>query len=175
MLNDFILSGSGDGTLRLWDFHDGNLLDKLTLHTPVQSIVELQDMAVIQMYDSNKLHFIKTEKQANQWGIKNILTMTFEDNVSDLASCGGNQLWIIVGNSVHMYTIDLKNNIFTRNRNDEMKQIFETLDNLVRSFVCLENTNLMIFLHKKMIDKQKRTEQFTDISSIVCHSKRIKY
>lgn len=174
MLNNFILSGSGDGTLRLWDFNGGgDLLDKLILHTPVQRVVEIRNMAAIQMYDSNKVHFIKTEKRASQWGIKNVKTLTFESNVSVLASCGGNQLWIIAGDSVYKYTIDTENEVFTRNDSDETKEILKTLEDLVKSFVCLENTNLMIFLHKKMVDKQKRTE-LMNISSVMYHSKRIK-
>jgi len=175
LLNNFILSGSGDSTLCLWDFNNGDLLHKLILHTPIQSVIEIEDLAAVQLYNSKEVHFIKTEKIENKWNIKNIKTISFDNNVLDLAAYG-NQLWIITGNSVHKYTIDASNEIILRIESDEMTHTFETLSNLVKSFVCLENTNLMIFLYKKMIDKQKRTEQhIMDKSSpVLHHTKRLK-
>lgn len=174
LLNNLILSGSGDCTLRLWDFKNGDLLDKLTLHTAVRSIVEIKDVAAVQLHNSNEVHFIKTQKMESKWRIKNIKTIQFENPILNMAACG-NHLWIVAGNSVHKYLIDSNNEIITKEENDKMKQTFETLDNLVNSFVCLENTNLMIFLYKKMIEKQKRTEQYMyNINPIVTRHKRLK-
>lgn len=174
MLNNFILSGSGDSTLRLWDFNNGELLDKLTFYTPVRSVVEIKDIAAVQLYNSNEVHFVKMQKTESKWYIKKIKTVQFENTVLNLASCG-NHLWIVAGDSVHKYTVDSSNEIVTKEENDEMKQMFKTLDNLVKSFVFLENTNLMTFLYKKMIEKQKRTEPYVyNINPIVTHHKRLK-
>uniref|UniRef100_A0A2S2N9B4 tRNA (Guanine-N(7)-)-methyltransferase subunit wuho n=1 Tax=Schizaphis graminum TaxID=13262 RepID=A0A2S2N9B4_SCHGA len=175
LLNNFILSGSGDSTLRLWDFNKGNLLDKLTLHTPIQSVIEIKDFAAIQLYNSKDVHIIKTEKKDNKWNIKNIKTIQFESNVLDLAAYG-NQLWILTGNSVYKYTIDASNEIILKNEDADMTHIFETLSNLVKSFVCLEKTDLMNFLYNKMIDRQKRTEQYKQKSNtpVLHQTKRLK-
>lgn len=175
LLNNFILSGSGDSTLRLWDFKNGNLLDKLTLHTPIQSVIEIEELAAIQLYNSKEVHFIKTEKNDNKWNIKNIKTIKFENNVLDLAAYD-NQLWILTGKSVHKYIIDANNEIILRIENDELTHTFEKLSSLIKSFTYLEKTNLMIFLYNKMIDKQKRTEQYMSNGSspILHHSKRLK-
>lgn len=167
MLNNFILSGSGDCTLRLWDFNNGNLLDKFILNSPIRSIVEIEDMAAVQLYNSNEVHFIKTRKNECKWSIKNIKTVKFNNVISNLAVCA-NELWIIAGNMVHKYTVDSRNEIITKDENDEMKQTFHTLHNLIKSFDSLENTNLMFFLYKKMIEKQKRTQQYmNNINKIV--------
>lgn len=171
MLNNFILSGSGDSTLRLWDFRNGELLDKLTLSTSIENICEIGDMAAVQLYNSKEVHFIKTEKLESKWSIKNVTSINFENNVLNLAK-SGNKLWIIAGNTIHNYTVDASNETVTRN---EETEILKTLDNLVKSFVCLENTNLMVFLYKKMIDKQKRVEQnIYELSPVLHCSKRIK-
>ncbi|XP_022168959.1 tRNA (guanine-N(7)-)-methyltransferase non-catalytic subunit WDR4 [Myzus persicae] len=175
LLNNFILSGSGDSTLRLWDFDNGDLLDKLTLKTAIQSVIEIEDLAAIQLYDSKEVHFIKTEKKENKWNIKSIKTIQFENNVLDLAAYG-NQLWVLTGNSVHKYTIDASNEIISKIEDAEMSHTFKTLSDLVKSFVCMENTNLMIFLYNKMIEKQKRIKQNMNNSSppVLHHTKRLK-
>lgn len=175
LLNNFVLSGSGDNTLRLWDFNKGDLLDKLSLHTPVQSVIEIENMAAIQLYDSRDVHIIKTEKKENKWTIKNIKTIQFENNVLDLAAYG-NQLWILTVNSVYKYTIDASNEIILRIQDAEMTHKLETLSNLVKSFMCLEKTNLMIFLFNKMIDKRKRIEQYQQNSStpVLRETKRLR-
>jgi len=175
LLNNFVLSGSGDNTLRLWDFNKGDLLDKLSLHTPIQSVIEIENMAAIQLYDSKDVHIIKTEKKENKWTIKNIKTIQFENKVLDLAAYG-NQLWILTVNSVHKYTIDASNEIILRIQDAEMTHKLETLSNLVKSFVCLEKTNLMIFLFNKMIDKRKRIEQYQQNSStpVLRETKRLR-
>jgi len=175
LLNNFVLSGSGDNTLRLWDFNKGDLLDKLNLHTPIQSVIEIENMAAIQLYDSKDVHIIKTEKKENKWTIKNIKTIQFENNVLDLAVYG-NQLWILTVNSVDKYTIDASNEIILRIQDAEMTHKLETLSNLVKSFVCLEKTNLMIFLFNKMIDKRKRIEQYQQNSStpVLREAKRLR-
>ncbi|XP_025206586.1 tRNA (guanine-N(7)-)-methyltransferase non-catalytic subunit WDR4 [Melanaphis sacchari] len=164
LLNNFILSGSGDCTLRLWDFNNGDLIDKLTLHTAVQNVIEIENLAAIQLYNSKDVHIIKTEKKENKWNIKNIKTLKFENNVLNLAA-HGNQLWILTSNSVYKYTIDACNESILRNEDVEMTHVFETLSNLVKSFIYLEKTNLMTFLYNKMIDKQIRTEQYKNKSS----------
>lgn len=177
MLNNFILSGSGDTTLRLWDFKNGDLLDKLIVHAPIQSVVEIKDMAAIQLYNSKEVHLIKTEKIENKWSIKNIKTIEFENNVLDLAA-HDDQLWVIAGNSVHKFTIDTTCETILNNQNTGINLTIETLENIVKQFfVRLENTNLMNFLHKKMVDKQKRTElKFEiNINPDTNHSKRIKH
>lgn len=158
MLNNFILSGSGDSSLCLWDFNNGDLLDKLVLHTPIQSVIEIENIAAVQLYNSKEVHFVKCEKKENKWVIINITSVKFEKEVVHLARYD-NQLWILEGNSIHKYIIDSSNEIVLRNNESEMIQVYETINNLVKSFVCLEKTNLMIFLYKKMIEKQKRTQQ----------------
>lgn len=175
MLNNFILSGSGDHTLRLWDFNNGELLSKLTLHTPVQSVVEIENMVAVHLYDSKEVYFIKAEKIENNWLIKNIKTIKFESNVLDLA-VHGNQLWIIAGNSIHKYIVDSSKEIILKNENDEIAQACKTLGSLVKSFVHLEHTNLLIFLYKKMVDKQKRIELYNTPNNrpLMQNSKRIK-
>lgn len=175
LLNNFVLSGSGDNTLRLWDFNKGDLLDKLSLHTPIQSVIEIENMAAIQLYDSKDVHIIKTVKKENIWTIKNIKTIQFENNVLDLAVYG-NQLWILTVNSVYKYTIDASNEIILKIQDAEMTHKLETLSNLVKSFVCLEKTNLMIFLFNKMIDKRKRIEQYQQNSStpVLRETKRLR-
>lgn len=171
MMNNFILSGSGDKTLRLWDFNDGNLLDKLSLHTSIQSVVCIENIVAIQLYDSKEVHFIKICENESVQSIKNIKIVTFEENVASLG-VHSNQLWVIAGNSVHEFTIDSSNEQIVRNENPERTL---TLNGLVKSFVSSENTNLMIFLHKKMIDKQIRTEKCTNSSvPVINSSKRIK-
>lgn len=165
-LNNFVLSGAGDGTLRLWDLDHGELLDEFTIRTPVQSVVELQDMAVIQMYDSCNVHFIKPQLQENRWVITNVKTLKFENTVLDLASCG-DQLWIIAGLSVYNYTINSENNEFIRNNNVKSKQIVKTLDNLLKSFVSLKNTDLMTFLYQRMMNKKKRATEFANVVRLV--------
>ncbi|KAL5245271.1 hypothetical protein ACI65C_012681 [Semiaphis heraclei] len=175
LLNNFILSGSGDSTLRLWDFDNGDLLDKLTLQTAIQSVIEIGDLAAIQLYNSKEVHIVKTEKKENKWNIKNIKTIQLENNVLDLAVYS-NQLWILTGKSVHKYTIDANNEIILKIEDVEMSHTFETLSNLVKSFVCMENTNLMVFLYNKMIDKQKRIEQNVNNGNppVLQHPKRLK-
>lgn len=175
MLNNCILSGSGDHTLRLWDFNNGELLSKLSLHTPVQSVVEIEDLAAVHLYNSKEVHFIKAKKTDNNWLIESIKTIKFESNVVNLAA-RGNQLWVIAGNSVHKYIVDSSKEIILKDENDDVAQVCKTLDNLVKSFVHLEHTNLMIFLYKKMIDKQKRIEQYNMPNSkpLMHSSKRIK-
>lgn len=171
MMSDFILSGSGDRTLRLWDLKDGNLLDKLSLRTPVQSVVCIKDIVAVQLYDSKEVHFVKIEENESKQCIKNIKTVTFEDNVASIGAYS-NQLWVIAGNSVHEFTVDSSNEIIERNENTERTL---TLNGLVKSFMCLEATNLMIFLHKKMTDKQIRTEKCSNyIVPVLNSSKRIK-
>lgn len=157
ILDNFLLSGSGDCTLRLWDFDSGNLVDKIILGGPIQTVVEIKNLAAVQLYNSNELYFIKIEKKENNcYSIKNIKVVKFKSNVLNLAVCN-NQLWIITSDFVYNYTIDTDNDdIITRN---EHTQIQQTIENLIKSFVYLENTNLMMYLYKKMIDKQKRIEQ----------------
>lgn len=175
MLNNFILSGSGDHMLCLWDFNNGELLSKLTLHTPIHSVVEIEDIAAIHLYNSKEVHFVKAEKTDNNWLIKSIKTIKFESNVLNLAA-HGNQLWVIAGNTVHKYHVDSTKEIILKNENDEVAQACKTLDNLLKSFVHLEHTNLMIFLHNKMIDKQKRIEQYNMSNNrpLIHSSKRMK-
>lgn len=174
MLTNFVLSGSGDCTLRLWDLNNGSLINKLTLHSPIQSVVEIEDMVAVQLYDSNKVHIIKIETNDGKWNVKIIKTIEFENNVLNLAA-HSNQLWIVAGNLVYNYEVDSGNEIFLRNNNEKMPKTIETLNKLVKSFVCLENTNLLIFLYKKMIDKQKRTENCVNNSSpAIPGAKRIK-
>ncbi|KAL4132370.1 hypothetical protein QTP88_009532 [Uroleucon formosanum] len=158
LLNNFILSGSGDTTLCLWDFDNGDLLDKLTLQTAIQKVIEIEDFAVIQLYNSKEIHFIKTEKKEHKWYIKHLTTFQFENIVLDLAACG-DRLWILTGNSVHMLIIFRDTEVFLEIMDPKLSHTNETISNLFKSFVCLENTNLMIFLYNKMIGKQKRIEQ----------------
>lgn len=169
MMNNLILSGSGDQTLRLWNFEDGNLQDKLFLHTPIQSIVCIKDIIAVQLYDSKEVHFVKIEENENKQSLKNIKTVTFKENVASLGAFS-NQLWIIAGNSVHEFTVDSRNEIIIENKNPERTL---TLNGLVKSFVCMEKTNLMIYLHKKMIEKQLRTKINSNYNMPVLNSSKI--
>lgn len=155
--NNFLLSGSGDCTLCLWDLNNGDLVDKFFVTSPIQSVVKINDVAAVQLYDSNELYFVKTEiKENNCHSIKHIKKLILENNVLNLAACS-NQLWITMSNTVYNFTVGSnEDDIITIN---DYTQIQQTLENLVKSFVYLENTNLMIYLFKKMIDKQKRAEQ----------------
>lgn len=174
MLNDFVLSGSGDRTLRLWNASDGNLLDKLALPAAIQSVVGIERMAAVHLHDSNKVYVIKTRNDGDKWNIKIIETIELESNVLNVAA-HGNQLWVLAGHSVCNYSVDSINETVVRNEDVEMSKIHETLHNIAKSFVCLENTNLMIYLYKKMIDKQKRIEQCgNNYSSVPPCVKKIK-
>lgn len=175
-LDGFVLSGSGDRTLRLWDLGDGNLVHKLALRSAVRSVVKIEDAVAVQPYDSNKVHVVKTE--TNDDGkrvVKIVKTVEFENNVLNMAA-RGNRLWIVAGNSVYNYEVDPSGEIVARNDSDGVpKTYLETLNKLVEPFVRLENTNLLVFLYKKMIDKQKRTEGCVNNSSpAVPGAKRIK-
>lgn len=174
MLNNFVLSGSGDSTLCLWNFNNGDLVDKLTFHSPIQSVVEIENVAAVQLYNSREVQFVKTEKRDSKWSIKNVTVIKFENEVLNLAR-HGNQLWIIEGDSVHNYIIDSSNDVVLRNKNTEILRAYDTLEGLVKSLVYLEKTNLMIFLYKKMIDKQKRKKQYLNNTSPVSYRvKKIK-
>jgi WD40 repeat protein len=171
IMNNLILSGSGDQTLRLWNVQDGYLQDKLSLHTPIQSLVRIEDIFAAQLYDSKEVHFIKIEENGSKQRLKDIKTITFKENVASLGAFS-NQLWVIAGISVHEFTVDSRNEIIVENENPKRTLI---LNGLVKSFVCLENTNLMIFLHKKMIEKQIRTKICSNYSMPALNSsKRIK-
>lgn len=173
VLNGFILSGSGDGTLRLWNSDGGALLNKLALSAPIQNVVEFKGTAAVQLFNSNELHIIKVVQSSDEWSMKVIKTIILKDNVLNLAT-NGDQLWVLAGNSVHNYKIDLNDKV-VQDESVEMLEVLKTLDNLVKSFVSLENTNLIIFLYKKMIEKQKRTEEcVNNIIPVSPHSKRIK-
>lgn len=172
-INSFILSGSGDSTLRLWDLKNGELLDKINIHSPIQNVVEIGDVAAIQLYNSKYVHFVKTELKENKWSVKDFFRVEFEDNILNLASYGNN-LWIIAGNSVNKYTVDAFNEVVNEDEISKMNRVFEECENSIKSFRYLENTNLMIFLLKKMIDKQKRIEQCIYNGPDSHHSKRIK-
>ncbi|XP_050421762.1 tRNA (guanine-N(7)-)-methyltransferase non-catalytic subunit wdr4 [Adelges cooleyi] len=173
-LNNFILSGSGDGSLRLWDLKNGDLLDKLSLEMPVRSVVSVGNTAAVQFYNSKDVHIIKTDKKESSISIKSVKVLDFDSPVLDIASyC--NQLWIISGNSVHHYSVDSNNEIVTVTENTRLKNAVEAIENLVTSFMRLENTDLMNFLYKKMVDKQKRAEQcLHNVAPLLHLAKRIK-
>lgn len=177
MLNNFILSGSGDSTLRLWDFNNGDLLDILNLHSPIQSVVQIENVAAIKLHKSKEVHFVKTEKKENNWIIKKITAIKFENDVINLAR-HGKQLWINEGYSVHTYTIDL-NDIIYKNDEPEILRTHNILNSLMFEVkspqLYLKKTDLMMYLYNKMINKQLRKEKYLADNSITSYSiKRIK-
>jgi len=148
MLNNFILSGSGDCTVRLWDYDDGRLLDKLPLHTAIQTVVEIDDLAAIQLYNSNEICIIRLEMNDSKWSIKIIKTIKFDDIVLDLAVYN-DQLWVITSHSIDKYIIDSTSENIVKNENLEISKTIQTLNNLIKSFLYSENINLITFFIQK--------------------------
>ncbi|XP_050543006.1 tRNA (guanine-N(7)-)-methyltransferase non-catalytic subunit wuho [Daktulosphaira vitifoliae] len=155
----FILSSSGDSSLKLWNIKNGELVDNLDVQKPIRSIISFGDMVAVQFYDSNEIQIVNKEINENSISLKNIRRLQFDSIVLNMASYS-NQIWIITVNSIHLFSIEPNSCIIENSDYTPMKNTKKTLEDLIKSFTQLEKTDLMIFLHKKMIDKLKRTEEF---------------
>lgn len=158
LFNNFIFSSSGDCTLRMWDINSGELIDNLNVQKPVQSIVAFGNMVAVQFYNSNEVQIVNKETNENSISLSNIRRLEFDSNVLNIASYD-NHIWIITVNSIHLFTVESNSCIIKNSDNISLKNTIETLEDLVKCFTRLEKTDLMIFLHNKMIDKLKRTEE----------------
>lgn len=150
--NDLILSGSGDGTLRLWDMNGGGLLDKRDLDVPIQGVVEVHGMAAVRLHESDSVHLVEPVEENGKWTIRIASTVRYDGNVLHMAAEKQHSLWIVAAARVQRYDV-------ARAEYVEEDVLSEQLQNLLGHFVHLENTNLMTFLHRKMVDKRKRIEQ----------------
>ncbi|VVC40162.1 tRNA (guanine-N(7)-)-methyltransferase non-catalytic subunit, Trm82,WD40-repeat-containing [Cinara cedri] len=157
LLNNFLVSGSGDCTLRLWDLDSGDLVDKLILDRPIRNVVEVSVQhctAAVQFHDSNELYFVKLEKNNDNYNFVKTQQEIFQSKVINIGACD-KKLWIFTKNTIHNYTVAKDNNIFK----EENNLVQETLKEYTESYTALETTDLMVHLYQKMIDRKKRIKE----------------
>ncbi|KAI6651716.1 tRNA (guanine-N(7)-)-methyltransferase non-catalytic subunit WDR4-like isoform X3 [Oopsacas minuta] len=98
-----ILSGAGDGTIKLWDFENSLLLSTLTIsNTPVYLLdVSSQGIIVVAVEGKNMLYFLTIQENTI------MLLHTIELQAQPYSGCFGlnNICWISTYESFHAFTI----------------------------------------------------------------------
>ncbi|KAL1458137.1 hypothetical protein WDU94_008308 [Cyamophila willieti] len=172
--NNILISCSGDGTVRLWDYLKGSLRDIHNFNnsrdksiTPIAETknqlkcftsVQLDDktsLLCVSVFKSNTIHilFIKDESLA----VVNKLDLSFEPVHLQLSRCEDSEdvnLWLIGNNEMHLYVWNTVEKDFSVATNTLLLKTVDIINsNLKELIVESSEENVIYVLQKRKMDE----------------------